>query len=564
MVLGLALAGFGCKTAVNPGKTSGDSSKKPATSQKVRLPETAISIDEKVAEQRVEALARYATGITYELNDKSDDAIGEFYKSALANPANEALVIELASRFSQSKQNDKAIEVLQKSCDRRDASGAVFAILSKVQMRAGKTNAALQSAQTAIKRNPEMISGHEALSSYYLLNGKPQEALKVLDRAATQIKQEPPLMIGLSELYVNYCKQYPKEKEAITPRAKKLLQRANDLRPKTVLLQQKLADFLAYFGEPKSATEIYLKLLADEKDDDVDVWRDVMREKLANIYMMQNDKTNAAAQLEEIIRDNPTKYPQAYYVLGTIAYDQKNFKRAAECFEKTILLSPELEQAYYDLAGTQINLNQPNRALTLLDKARAKFKETFVNEFFSAIACNKLKKYTEALKHYTAAEVIAKAGDTNRLDHTFYFQMGACYERAKNYVEAEKTFQKVLEMSPNDAETLNYLGYMWAENGTNLTKAKELIEKAVKLEPKNAAYLDSMGWVLFKLNEAQNALPFILKAIELSDEPDAAVYDHLGDIYEALKQPEKAQEAWKKSLSIEPNDDVKKKLSARL
>ena len=93
-----------------------------------------------------------------------------------------------------------------------------------------------------------------------------------------------------------------------------------------------------------------------------------------------------------------------------------------------------------------------------------------------------------------------------------------------------------------------------------LEKARELIEKAVKAEPKNAAFLDSLGWVLFKLNHPSEALKQILTAVELSEEPDATVYDHLGDIYAALKQPEKAREAWRKSLSIEPNDEVRKKL----
>ena len=54
-----------------------------------------------------------------------------------------------------------------------------------------------------------------------------------------------------------------------------------------------------------------------------------------------------------------------------------------------------------------------------------------------------------------------------------------------------------------------------------LDEARELIEKAVKAEPKNAAYLDSMAWVLFKLNQPEEALPYALKAAELSEQPDA-------------------------------------------
>ena len=101
---------------------------------------------------------------------------------------------------------------------------------------------------------------------------------------------------------------------------------------------------------------------------------------------------------------------------------------------------------------------------------------------------------------------------------------------------------------------------MWAERGENLAEARGMIDKANKLEPKNAAFLDSLGWVLFKLDKPEEALPWMLKAIELNDEPDATLYEHLGDIYSALKNTEKAREAWRKALSIEPNEKVERKL----
>ncbi len=180
----------------------------------------------------------------------------------------------------------------------------------------------------------------------------------------------------------------------------------------------------------------------------------------------------------------------------------------------------------------------------------------------TGMAFTREKAYAEAIQHFTNAEVIAKATDPKRLNQVFYFQLAAAYERKKDYEQSEKYFDKCLELAPDFAEALNYLGYMWAERGVKLEKARELIEKAVKLEPKNAAYLDSLGWVLFKQNQPDVALENILKATELLEEPDATVYDHLGDIYAALKQPEKAREAWRKSISLEANEEVRKKVES--
>jgi tetratricopeptide (TPR) repeat protein len=100
---------------------------------------------------------------------------------------------------------------------------------------------------------------------------------------------------------------------------------------------------------------------------------------------------------------------------------------------------------------------------------------------------------------------------------------------------------------------------MWAERGVNLEKALEMIEKAVKAEPENDAFLDSLGWILFKLNQPQEALAALLKAVKHAEEPDPTMYDHLGDVYQALGQRDKALESWRKSFSLEAKEAVRKK-----
>jgi tetratricopeptide (TPR) repeat protein len=199
--------------------------------------------------------------------------------------------------------------------------------------------------------------------------------------------------------------------------------------------------------------------------------------------------------------------------------------------------------------------------LQILDRARLSFPDSFDAQFFNALVNFQLKDFDQAARRFTAAETMARSNNPARLDRQFYFQIGAACERAHQYQRAEDYLQKCIDMSPDDAEALNYLGFMWADRGEHLPKARAYIEKACKLEPNNAAYLDSLGWVLFKLNQPQAALPWLVKAADLSSaEPDATILDHLGDVYFTLRQMGKAMESWKKSLAVEPNEDIKKKL----
>ena len=99
---------------------------------------------------------------------------------------------------------------------------------------------------------------------------------------------------------------------------------------------------------------------------------------------------------------------------------------------------------------------------------------------------------------------------------------------------AEQFFRQALDLDPNNAMVLNYLGYMLADKGTRLPEALKMIRKAVELEPMNGAYLDSLGWAYFKLGQYELAEENLRQAVE-RDQTDPTVHEHLGDLYEKTR-----------------------------
>jgi tetratricopeptide (TPR) repeat protein len=514
------------------------------------------------AEKVAQAHAHYAAACIHEENREVEAALRDFYQAALEDPSDEWVVLSVSARLLENKQPDKALEVLSHSAARSDASGAVYARLGVVYAQLGKYDQAANADRMAIKKAPSSLAGYQNLFLDLLQNKQQAEALKVLDEAARQPDTDAEFLISLSELYTSYVMQAPTQKDKVYAKALGTLRRADKLNPPDPRLRLRLAEGLILTGDPQKAALIYLDLL--KKLPDVPFVRERVHARLAEIYLQGSEHKRAIEQLQAIVKDDPTN-PQAYYYLGYLSFNENKAEEAVDYLSKAVLLNPDFEDAYLDLALAQISLNRTSDALATLEKARARFSQggqNFALEFYSGLAYNRQKAYAQALRCFTEAEVIAKASASNRLDQNLYFQIGAAAERTGDLALAEKYFQKCLEKSPNFAEAQNYLGYMWAEHGIKLEPARELIEKAVKAEPKNAAYLDSLGWVLFKLNRPKEALDYILKAIELSkkEEEDATLYEHLGDIYAALNETSKAREAWTKSLSLEPNDQVRKKL----
>ncbi len=504
-----------------------------------------------------DAHAHYAQGVILEADDDLDGALEEYEKAALDDLGNEALVLEVSGRLLHNRQQDKALELLTRAADRRDVTGRVLAQLGIAYSELGKTDLAISADRRAIAKAPDSFAGYENMVVNYLQTKRPEEAVKVLDEAAGQAGADATFLLNVAKLYSDIALQIAVQRNVLNKKALAVLNRVDKLHPADPAVRLGLADDFNQLGDPMKAAQLYLQLLKDLPD--ALPIRDGLHAKLTEIYLRGKDSKRAIGQLEAIVKDDPTN-PQAYYFLGSLLLDDNKLADAADDLSKAVLLNPDLEQAYYELARAQLALGKTSDALGVLEKARQKFSQNFVLEYFTAMVLGRQKAYGQALPHFTAAEVIAQASEPKLLNEEFYFQFGAACERSGDYAQAAKLFEKSLQIAPNFAEALNYLGYMWAEHGENLDRAREMIERAVKAEPKNAAYLDSLGWVLYKLNQPREALPFALQAAQFSEEPDATVYDHIGDIYAALHDLDSARQAWRKSLSLEANDQVRKKI----
>jgi tetratricopeptide (TPR) repeat protein len=533
----------------------------PAPAAQTAVANPPLSKDE--MEKRVEALARFAAGVSGELREQPDEALDNFYKSVVADPTNEPLAIDVARRLIRKKETGKAIEVLSKVAEQPGATGFVDALLGVAYLQANLPDQAIASSRKAVAKLPKSMLGYQNLAQIYLQTNKPKEALAALDEAAALLSPDIVFLLDLGEAYRNYVSARPRDFETVKPKVTAVIEAAAKLEPKAQNLVIRLAELWSFAGEYGRAAELYVKLL--ERFPNQGTNQAILRNRIVELYLRAHDLKAAQAQLDALVRDQPTN-PLAHYFLGAIAAEQRDWDKAVEFYEKTIFLNEgakqEFEPVYYDLAGVLITRDDPEDALKLLAKARAKFKTTFLLEFYTALAHSRSKDYAASIKHFTAAELLAKRDEPERLTGLFFFQVGTAYERHKDFKQAENYFRQALKLAPDFAEALNYLGYMWAERGENLTEAKEMIEKAVKQEPENAAFLDSMAWVLFKLNQPKEALDWQLKALKHQKEPDATLHDHLGDIYLALKEPQKARDQWEKSLAIEPSEEIQKKLKA--
>lgn len=514
--------------------------------------------EEAELERRADAQAHFASGVILMLQEQPAAAYEEFYRAASSNPQDAELLEEVASRLLEGRQYPRALEVLKWAAALPDAPGLVFVRLGFVYAQLGQNKHAIQASRQAVNKLPLALPVRQNLYLSYLQAKQPDAALKVLNEAAAEPGTDAEFLINLAELYINHGRQFPERRTQVNGQALSVLNRAGRLAPPGTGLKLKLADELTVVGDGEGAAKIYQGIIED--DNPPLPLREMLRAKLVDAYLRAGNSAKATQQLNAMLVDNPGN-ASAWYFLGSIAFDERRWDDAIANFRKALQFNSSFEQAYYDLASAQLSAGQGAEAVTTMQRARKRFPDKFAAEYLLGLAYHGQKQYAEALQHLVAAEAIARKTETNRLSTGLYFQLGASSERSGDLAKAEQYFEKSIALSPTNSEALNYLGFMWADQGQHLERAKGLIERAVKLEPDNAAFLDSLGWVYYRLGKPREAVVHLLKAVAASrDEPDATIYDHLGDAYAALKEMDKAREAWAKSLSLAASDAVKRKL----
>jgi tetratricopeptide (TPR) repeat protein len=217
-------------------------------------------------------------------------------------------------------------------------------------------------------------------------------------------------------------------------------------------------------------------------------------------------------------------------------------------------MEPQMMQRHLQIIDLLFKLGKFDQAADALGEARKRFPKTGLLTYYHGIALSQIKKHEEAMRAFEEALVEAGNSQPDMLNGDFYFDYGAASEQAGQYVKAAELFRKSIELDPsNAARSYNYLGYMWVERNENLDEAGRLIQRALELEPGTGAYLDSLGWLYYKQGKYAEALVELHRAAEALVEPDAVVYEHIGDACDKLGKKAEAVLYWQKALNLAPD-----------
>lgn len=155
---------------------------------------------------------------------------------------------------------------------------------------------------------------------------------------------------------------------------------------------------------------------------------------------------------------------------------------------------------------------------------------------------------------------LIKAGDA---DWRPRYMRAISLDRLNRWPEAETDLNRALELSSEQPEVLNYLGYAWIDRGLKVREGMALVERAAAGQPRSGAIQDSLAWAHFKLGDYAQAVTLLESAVMLTP-ADPAVNDHLGDAYWMVGRKDEARFQWRRVLSLDPSEDQKAQAEKKL
>ncbi len=520
-------------------------------------PETGRALEAK-GQRKADALAWFVNGLFEEESDGPEKALESYRKALALDPANTDLAVKVAYDYLRRGETADAISVLKDAVKAAPKETAPCLALSSTYLRhLHKPDLAAKYAQAAIEIAPKTFAPYEALWEVYLSGGQTAKAEQVLEKAARSKSTDPDFWLSLAELSSrNVLRDAGASlSEVEFQRVGRLLEKAAACGEKDPAALSKIGDLYVLTRQTDKALPFYRKVV------DLRPSYPQIREKLAGCLVETGQTDSAIEVIEDLVAGNPLSV-SAYDQLTQLYLKAGQQKKALASARQALLIEPQMLPRHLQVIDLLFKQKDYLGAVAALAEARTRFPQAGLLTYYHGVALSQIKQHNEAMRAFERALVEAGNSQPDLLNADFYFDYGAAAEQAGQYVKATELFRRSIELDPgNAARSYNYLAYMWVERSENLDEAGQFIRRALEMEPTNGAYIDSLGWLYFKQGKFDEALTELLRAAELLPEPDAVVFEHIGDTCDKLGKRAEAVLYWQKALQLNPQSkDVGAKL----
>lgn len=238
--------------------------------------------------------------------------------------------------------------------------------------------------------------------------------------------------------------------------------------------------------------------------------------------------------------DMPNEQAMREYERGMEMVEANRPQDALAAFQRAVKADPTFLLAQVGVISAYLELEQPDKALTLLAELEARQPNDFNVLYAMGSLHYAIGNFDQAMEAYDrAAEVVPDAPDA-------YLLLGEGYASVDAIDDAYEMAEAAIALDPNFPDAHAMLGRLRLHDGDE-QGAEVSLRQAVKLDPGNVPALFSLGTCLIGQENYPEARDIFIRTIDA--DPDfamsylglATAYAALDNTAEALKQARQAR-----------------------
>lgn len=461
---------------------------------------------------------------------------------------------------------DLAVPILEKVAQQAPWAAEPYLLLYEAQIAQGKLAEAEQSLVQAAEVNPRYFP---QLAQFYERVGKWPEAASAYEQAIEGSRQPS------RDLQIRYAAALMNS-EGGGAKARTVLQEILKASPNDTRVLYMLSSAERSAGDEKAAEATARKIIATDPTNVgglralvavlferfdykqiVDVVTPLVKEPsrakgrefegaavlvqlgIAQQQLAQWDASIAAfTAAKTLTPDDPEV--DAYLVQANLT--ARRFDRAEAVARDALARDPDQPRMVRLRAQALFKSGQAAAANKLLEDGVAKQPDS--REYLVGLA----DLYADQKRTDDAIRLLEQARKAFGDDDALTMRIASVYEVGGRIADAEKELRRLLSEDPLNANALNSLSYMLADQGLRPAEAVDLAQRAVTIEPGNPAFLDTLGWALFKQGRVDDAADPLAKAAAALT-GNSVIQDHHGDVLEKRGRHAEAVAAWQRALA---------------
>jgi tetratricopeptide (TPR) repeat protein len=486
--------------------------------------------------------------------------------------------VEIARQATQVSYTYGFTEDALKSAERwfelDSGSDEALLYLAQLQLRNGDLRDSLRSFEKLLERGDAPPEERLVALIPFLSEEKPKDGQWLMKELAEPYEDSAwaNYAVGVMALQADDSKE-----------ARKRAEKALKLDPEWIQPSLLYARSLLLEGEREAAIDYTARLVGDNPDPDPEA-----RLELAVMYLAADRDDDALSQVNQILLEQPAR-TDALRLMAIINFRNDHLDAAWSDFQDLLSTGQYTMDALFYLAriadrrlehedaaalysqvisGSNVVAAQRRAGALLLEQGKPEQALQHLQDFgetHPAHAIDMMEARAQLLgvlgRHEEALGLYDRVIEYRPDSESVLLGKAELMLRMDRVDDAIELYREGVDRWPDNALTLNALGYTLADRTERYDEAERLIKKALELEPDSGAIIDSWGWVLYRQGKLDQALVELERAYDILRDPEVAA--HIVEVLWKLGRTEEAKTALADAEKLFPENEMLERVRER-